>query len=258
MHSTRYGSGKPLLLVHGLGADGQSWQPVISGLAAQRQVVAVDLPGFGQSPPLTGEVTIASLTDAVEEFIASEGLDGVDTVGSSMGGRMVLELARRGVGGNAVDLDPDGFWTDGELRVFHYTLAPSIKLVLALQPVMPALMGSPVGRTALLSQFSARPWALSKDVALHEVRAFARATSLDAAFAALVHGPKQEGAPDGTTPGRVVIGWGRKDKVTLPRQASRAQALFPDASLHWFERSGHFPQWDEPAQTVEVILEATA
>lgn len=42
----------------------------------------------------------------------------VDTVGSSMGARMVLELARRGRGGHAVALDPGGFWNDAELRFF--------------------------------------------------------------------------------------------------------------------------------------------
>lgn len=258
MHSTRYGSGRPLLLVHGLGADGQSWQPVIPALAAQREVIALDLPGFGRSPALDGEVSIATLTDAVADFLRSEGLDGVDTVGSSMGARMVLELARRGVGGHTVALDPGGFWSDGEVRYFNLTLKPSIHLVLALQPAMPALMGSPVGRTALLTQFSARPWALPKEVALHEVRAYAAALSLWPAFHALVHGPRQQGAPSGTTPGRVVLGWGRKDRVTLPRQAARAQALFPDAELHWFERSGHFPMWDVPEETVALILRATA
>jgi len=169
-----------------------------------------------------------------------------------------MHSSRHGGGGNAVALDPGGFWSDGELRFFHYTLAASIKLVRALQPVMPALTGSAVGRTALLSQFSARPWALSSEVALHEMRAFARASSLDDAFHALVHGPRQQGAPAGTTPGRVVIGWGSKDKVTLPRQAARAQALFPAAELHWFGRSGHFPHWDAPDETVDLVLRSTA
>jgi pimeloyl-ACP methyl ester carboxylesterase len=56
----------------------------------------------------------------------------------------------------------------------------------------------------------------------------------------------------------MTIGWGRNDLVTLPSQAARAQALFPDARLHWFEKCGHFPQWDQPLETVQVILEATA
>jgi pimeloyl-ACP methyl ester carboxylesterase len=45
--------------------------------------------------------------------------------------------------------------------------------------------------------------------------------------------------------------------VCLPRQAERALARFPDAKLHWFEDCGHFPMWDKPAETVQVILNST-
>jgi pimeloyl-ACP methyl ester carboxylesterase len=56
----------------------------------------------------------------------------------------------------------------------------------------------------------------------------------------------------------MAIGWGRQDRVTLPRQAWRAQAAFPSARLHWFERCGHFPHWDQPAATVRLIEDTTA
>jgi pimeloyl-ACP methyl ester carboxylesterase len=80
---------------------------------------------------------------------------------------------------------------------------------------------------------------------------------LHEALKALVDGPLQQGAPKGSTPGRVTIGWGRQDRVTLPRQAARAQRLFPDAELHWFDRCGHFPMWDQPGETTELILART-
>jgi pimeloyl-ACP methyl ester carboxylesterase len=54
-----------------------------------------------------------------------------------------------------------------------------------------------------------------------------------------------------------VLGWGRRDRVTLPRQAARAQEAFPQAALHWFDRCGHFPTWDRPQETVQVVLAAT-
>lgn len=55
----------------------------------------------------------------------------------------------------------------------------------------------------------------------------------------------------------IVIGWGRKDRVCLPVQASRAQTLFPNARLHWFDDGGHFPQWDQPDETARLILAST-
>ena len=245
------------MLVHGLGAGWRSWSPIVDELAEHREVIAVDLPGFGETPPMIGELSIASLSDSVADFIREQGLEGVSTAGQSMGGRIVLELARRGVGGDTVALDPGGFWTDRELVIFGATLRPSIALVRALRGMLPALLGSAVGRTLLLAQLSARPWALSRETVLPDVRGLADSPATGAAMDALTKGPKQQGAPAGTVPGRVTIGWGRRDRVTLPSQATRATELFPDAVLHWFERCGHFPQWDVPHEATRLILDST-
>jgi pimeloyl-ACP methyl ester carboxylesterase len=246
-----------LLLVHGLGAGWRSWTPIIEQLAERREVIAVDLPGFGETPPLNGEVSIATLTDSVADFIREHELDAVATAGQSMGGRVVLELARRGVGGDTVALDPGGFWSDRELLVFSATLRASIAVVRALRGALPSLLDSPAGRTLLLAQLSARPWALSRATVLPDICGMADAPATDAAMDALTKGPKQQGAPAGTVPGRVTIGWGRRDLVTVPRQAARATELFPDAVLHWFERCGHFPQWDAPDEATRLILGST-
>nr|WP_277343421.1 alpha/beta fold hydrolase [Nocardioides sp. HDW12B] len=243
--------------MHGLGAGWRSWLPIMDALAERREVIAVDLPGFGETPPLPGEVSIATLTDSVADFIREQGLDGVATAGQSMGGRIVLELARRGVGGDTVALDPGGFWSDRERQVFSATLRPSIALVRAMRATLPTLLDTRAGRTVLLAQLSARPWALSRDTVLPDVRGLADAPSTGAAMDALTKGPKQQGAPAGTVPGRVTIGWGRRDLVTVPGQAGRATELFPDAVLHWFERCGHFPQWDAPDEAARLILDGT-
>jgi pimeloyl-ACP methyl ester carboxylesterase len=249
MHSVRTGSGKPLLLVHGI-SNLHNWDLVVPALARERTVIAIDLPGFGESPPLTGEVSVASLTDAVENFIAEQDLGGVDVVGSSMGARMVLDLARRGHAGDVV-------WSDWQVKIFGATVGPSIALVKRIQPLLPAMTKSAVGRTALLLQFSAKPWRLPADLVLGELRNFNSSPSLNDAVRALVHGPKQQGAPAGSLEGRVTIGWGRNDRVTLPSEAGTAMRAFPDASLHWFSNCGHFPHWDRPEETVRLILGAT-
>lgn len=72
---------------------------------------------------------------------------GVDVVGSSMGARLALELARRGEVGATVALDPGGFWSGGERWVFGTSVALSIRLVRALGPLIPFLTGNPVTRT---------------------------------------------------------------------------------------------------------------
>jgi pimeloyl-ACP methyl ester carboxylesterase len=95
MNYVRRGTGKPLLLIHGIGSSHHSWDLIIDGLTAERDVIAVDLPGFGDTPPLAGETSIRTLADAVTDFLAENNLTGIDAVGSSMGARLVLELARR-------------------------------------------------------------------------------------------------------------------------------------------------------------------
>ncbi len=258
MNHKRTGHGKPLMLIHGLGSSLRTWDTILDPLAAQREVVAIDLPGFGATPPLSGKPTIAALTDAVVAFLGDHDLRGVDVVGSSMGGRIALELARRGEVGATVALDPGGFWTPGEVRFFELSVGASIRLVRALAPAMPFLTGNAAGRTMLFAQFSARPWALPADATLNEMRDFASSPTIMQTLHELVHGPTQEGAPRGSTPGPITIGWGRSDRVTLPSQAQRAQERFPGARLHWFHRCGHFPHWDAPEVTSRLILDATA
>ncbi len=257
MNGIRRGVGKPLLLIHGLGSTWRTWRPVLNELAAQREVIAIDLPGCGKTPPLQGQVSIATLADAVTEFLDAKQLMGVDVAGSSMGARLVLELARRRVVGAAVSLDPGGFWRGWERNFFASSIGLSIRLVRLLQPVMPLFTNNPVGRTLLLSQLSARPWSLSPAVALEEMRSYAASASFDELLHELAYGAEQEGAAPGTPRGPITIGWGRQDRVCFPRQAERALALFPMARLHWFNNCGHFPQWDVPSEAARLILAST-
>jgi len=180
---------------------------------------------------------------------------GIDAVGSSMGARLVLELARRGgIVGAVVSLDPGGFWRGWEVPFFYYSVATSVRLVRLLQSVMPTLMGNPISRTALLAQFSAHPWRLPATLVGDEMRTFATSPAFNKLLDRLAHGERQKGLPKGTMKQPLVIGWGRQDRVCLPRQANRALGAFPDAHLHWFNNCGHFPQWDAPTETVRLVL----
>ncbi|MDB5267685.1 MAG: hydrolase [Hymenobacter sp.] len=258
MHHIRLGHGKPLLLIHGIGGSWRSWNTVLNGLSAKRQVIALDLPGHGQTPKLEGENSIYTLADAVTTWLEENDLLGVDCVGSSMGARLVLELARRGKVGAVVSLDPGGFWEGWQVPFFYYTVAGSVRLVRLLQPVMPAITKSALGRTVLLAQFSARPWRIPAEVALTEMRSFAQISNFDELLRQLAYGKKQEGAPRGSITAPLVIGWGRQDRVCLPSQARRATATFPDATLYCFDKCSHFPHWDQPEETVQLILSVTS
>jgi len=255
----RRGQGKPLLLVHGLGSNWRTWQTILAPLAAERAVVAIDLPGFGKSPPLEGEVSVRTLADAVAQFLDEHDLRGADAVGSSMGARLVLELARRGqVLGTVVSLGPGGFWGGWEHLAYQWSLCLSMRLARGFPSAMPTLAAHAWSRTLLLSRFSPQAHRLSSALVLEEMHSYAAAQSFNLMLKDFVGGLPLEGAARGTLAKPVVIGWGMLDRVCFPSQSVRAQQQFPDARLHWFEHCGHYPHWDQPEETARLILETTA
>src|SRR5260370_10343267 len=84
----RHGSGPPLVLLHGVGHRRQAWGAVLDRLTPHRDVIAVDLPGHGESPPLqTGRPAVEAMLDAVFELLDQLELDRPHPAGDSLGRR---------------------------------------------------------------------------------------------------------------------------------------------------------------------------
>ena len=98
LHHTRRGSGQPLVLLHGLGGTHRIWNPVLDRLASSRDVIALDLPGFGGSPELAPGTppTPANLAAAVASFCRRIGVERPHVAGNSLGGWVALEMGRLG------------------------------------------------------------------------------------------------------------------------------------------------------------------
>ena len=84
------GSGAPMLLVHGLGGSAINWLGVGPSLARRYRVVALDLAGFGETPPVTGSTGLAAHRDLLDRFLASVVAGPAIVVGNSMGGLLAL------------------------------------------------------------------------------------------------------------------------------------------------------------------------
>ena len=109
---TRTGAGAPLVLLHGIGSSRRAWDPVIPALAGHFDVIAVDLPGFGDSGPLPPEVEPrpAALAAAVAGLLDDLGITAPHVAGNSLGGWVALELAGIRPVASLALLSPAGLW----------------------------------------------------------------------------------------------------------------------------------------------------
>ncbi len=88
------GEGEPLICIHGLGATKASFLPTVSALAEHNRVIAIDLPGFGDSvKPLGAAYDAAFFAGSVFALMDAMGLERAHLAGNSMGGRVALEMA---------------------------------------------------------------------------------------------------------------------------------------------------------------------
>jgi pimeloyl-ACP methyl ester carboxylesterase len=90
------GIGPPVLAIHGLGGTKGSFLLTVAALAGRFRVVAVDLPGFGDSDkPIGAAYDARFFADAMIDLLDALELDRVDLIGNSLGGRVALEVALR-------------------------------------------------------------------------------------------------------------------------------------------------------------------
>src|SRR5947209_8463077 len=86
--------GPALVLLHAFPLDRTMWQPQLAALSDVSRVIALDLPGFGESSP-AAPFSIEGAADAVAEFLAALDVPKAVVCGLSMGGYVALALARR-------------------------------------------------------------------------------------------------------------------------------------------------------------------
>jgi pimeloyl-ACP methyl ester carboxylesterase len=86
-------SSQPLVFVHGLSGSWPNWLEQLPVFAAERRVIAMDLPGFGHSPMPNQEISIAGYARVLDRLMEALGIDAAAVVGNSMGGFIGAELA---------------------------------------------------------------------------------------------------------------------------------------------------------------------
>ncbi|MFJ3414840.1 MULTISPECIES: alpha/beta fold hydrolase [unclassified Streptomyces] len=252
----RVGRGEPLLLLHGIGHHRQAWDPVVDVLATERDVIAVDLPGFGASPALPEGLSYDLPTTAAVfgAFCEALELDRPHVAGNSLGGLMALELAREKLVRSVTALSPAGFWSQAERRYAFGVLLTMRQIARRMPlPLVEKLARTAAGRTALTSTIYARPGRRSPEAVVAETLALVNAPGFDDTLRA---GTSVRFTDD--LPGiPVTVAWGTQDRLLLRRQGVRAKRLMPRSRLVRLPGCGHCPMNDDPALVARVILDGS-
>lgn len=251
----RVGSGDPLLLLHGIGSTRDDFAALVPKLSRDFDVLSLDLPGHGGSPPPAGRPTIAALTDTLEAELDAHGITRAHVLGNSLGGRLAIELARRKRALSVVAISPAGLALPLE-RVIQGLLMTTARLNLRLlRPLIGPLAGTRLGRAALLAGFRARPWEASRTEALALRGGFAEATRfwpmlVWSLLLDVPHGLDEIECPVVLAQGNVdVIGFG---------QTPRYLSLIPGSRFRTLLGAGHAPHSDVPDAIVDLVHEAAA
>jgi pimeloyl-ACP methyl ester carboxylesterase len=249
---TLAGRREPLLLIHGLGASTHVWDPVLDLLAPEREVVVLDMPGFGTAAPLPDgvEPTAINLAAALHASCEALGVERPHVAGNSLGGWVGLEMGRAGWAASVTALSPAGLW--------RAPLGPrqgrdARALAQRARPLVSAALRVPALRRRMLSTFAAHPERIPAGAGRELVLGWVDSNGYDGANLAMrTHIFEPEGYPAEVP---VTIAWGELDRLVGPPKPERRPA---GARFVVLPGVGHTPMWDDPELVARTLLDGSA
>jgi pimeloyl-ACP methyl ester carboxylesterase len=257
------GSGPTLLLIHGIGGDWRTWEPVLDGLAQRHRVVAVDLPGHGGSAKGPGDYSLGSLASALRDLQGALAIDRATLIGHSLGGGVAMQFAYQFPERieRLILVSSGGLGPDVGLILRLATLPGSEAVLAAAAPPARSLMemaanaGRALGITRTpLDGFYARTFAALADPAAR--RAFlGTLRGVVGAHGQLVDARDKlylaEEVP-------TLIVWGERDALLPVGHAHSTAEAMPGSRLEIFPDAGHLPQLQDPARFVAIVQDFVA
>ena len=257
MNIVDFGDGPPLFFIHGLSGCWQNWLEQIPHFARDHRVIAVDLPGFGQSEMPVEEISVTGYADAIDALMTELGIDTAQIVGNSMGGFIGAELAiqyparvERLVLVAAAGLSIESIRTERRKGLRHraenvafFTLGhvASRSHQVALRPRL---------RGALLMLVAAHPTKLPGPLAAQQVLGSGKPGFSDA-LEAMCRYPLRDRLEKISCPTLIV--WGDKDLLVPLKDASIFEKLIPDSRKIVYKDTGHVSMMERPARFNEDV-----
>ncbi|WP_026119157.1 alpha/beta fold hydrolase [Nocardiopsis ganjiahuensis] len=243
----------PLLLIHGSGASGVLWSPMVPTLAEHHHVLRVDLPGCGQSPP-AASYDMAAQANRVAALLDELGLGSVTVVGHSSGGYVATALAEQR--------------PDLVRSIALISCGPSLDALLPQPLLLRVLLGPPFGpllwarRSNAMIRKGIRATAARPVQVPDDMIAASRGTTYRTFRTVLRRG--REYLTERSVPERladlgipVLVIFGAADPRWAPSSAHQYHAV-PNARVEQRPGVGHLPILEAPEATSELLLDFTA
>jgi len=257
--------GIPLIFIHGLSGCWQNWLEQLPHFARDRRVIAVDLPGFGQSEMPAEESSMSGYADAIDALMTELGIDAAQIVGNSMGGFIGAELAiqhparvERLVLLAAAGLSIESVRTERTTGLRHR--AENVVFFglghIASRSHQVALRARL--RAALLLIVAAHPAKLPGPLAAQQVLGSGKPGFSDA-LEAMCRYPLRDRLEKIKCPTLII--WGDKDRLVPVKDAAIFEKLIPDSRKIVYKDTGHVSMMERPArfnEDVRAFLEEAA
>lgn len=244
------GSGPPIVFVHGLSGSWQNWLEQLPEFARDHRCIAVDLPGFGESPMPREKISISGYAQWLDRLLEAIDVDGCALVGNSMGGFIGLEMAlefphrvERLVLVSAAGITIEKQRNETLLRLAE--VGENFAQYVTAHVVAQAgwLVGRPRGRRALMWFVAARPETLHPALVQEQAKGAGKPGFLPA-LDALTNYPIRDRLSDIEAPTLIV--WGKKDMLVPVKDAYKFDELISDSRLIVYEDIGHVAMLETP------------
>lgn len=251
----REGSGTPLVLVHGIAATWQCWQPVIPQLAEHHDVIAVDLPGFGASTALQAErPSLEHFAQSILDLMDHLGIDRFHVSGNSLGGAVTLELLKSGRVLTYNGISAAGQTYGWFVHLTKFSLRASVLGARAIRPFARQLTKLRPLRAAFLWPMVGKPARLTASYTYELVHGAAIGSGFEAT---LEHAIPNHGLDIPAFDGPAQMLWGTKDRILPLSALHRYKAKWPALKIVPLQGLGHVPMQDDPDLIARSIVAFT-